>query len=186
MNKKEKYILKKQKKEKERFRRARNRKLKKVLFVSLPALFIVGSIAFLVVNYSPEESHPGISRIEINSQEYDAGTVSMAKGLIKYTSKIKNTGEGDLKIDRIWTSCHCTTAILKVGDKTSPEFGMNSSGAFWSQKIAPGQTGQLEVIFDPAFHGPQGIGSAVRIVYLSTNDPENKKEEIKLLANVVP
>lgn len=62
---------------------------------------------------------------------------------------------------------------------------MDGGGVFWSQKIAPGETGQLEVIFDPAFHGSQGTGQVVRAVYLSTNDPENKKAEVRLLANVI-
>lgn len=79
----------------------------------------------------------------------------------------------------------CTTAVLKVGDKTSPEFGMHDNAAFWSQNITPGETGYLEVVFDPAFHGPQGVGQALRVIYLTTNDPENKKAEARLIANVV-
>lgn len=110
----------------------------------------------------------------------------MAEGLVKKTYEIKNTGGGDLKIDKIWTSCDCTTARLKVKDKESPEFGMHTSSLLWSQKIAPGETGFLEATFDPAFHGPQGTGPAVRIVYLSTNDPQNPKAEAKLFANVTP
>jgi len=121
--------------------------------------------------------------MEIPQKEYDAGTVSMADGKIKYTYKIKNAGVGDLKISSIWTSCHCTTAKLTIGDKTSPEFGMDKR--FTSQKINPGETGFLEVTFDPVFHGPQGTGPVVRAVYISTNDPNNKKTEVKLMANVI-
>jgi len=54
-----------------------------------------------------------------------------------------------------------------------------------SQKIPPWETGFLEITFDPAFHGPQGTGPVVRVVYLSTNDPNNKKTEVKLMANVI-
>lgn len=185
LTKREKYLLKKQMKEKERLRQVRNKKIKKILLISLPTLFVIGGIVFGIINYSPEERHPGTPKIEINPQEYDAGTVSMAAGLVKYTYEIKNTGDGDLNIDKIWTSCHCTTAKLRVGDKTSGEFGMTSNQVFWSQKIAPGETGYLEVVFDPAYHGPRGIGQAVRSVYLSTNDPQNKKAEVRLVANVV-
>ncbi len=185
LTKQERRLLKKQQKEQERMLLLRRKKIKKVLLVSLPILLLVGIIMFFVVNYTPEENHPGTPRMEIPVSEYDAGTVSMADGLVKHTYEIKNTGEGDLKIDNIWTSCDCTTAKLTVGDKESPEFGMHTGPAFWSQKIAPGQTGQLEVIFDPAFHGPQGTGPAVRAIYLSTNDPENKKAEVRLLANVI-
>lgn len=162
----------------------RRKKIKKILFISLPILLLAGIIIFFVKSYTPEENHPGAPRMEIPVNEYDAGTVSMADGKIKRTFEIKNIGIGDLKIDSIWTSCHCTTARLTVNNKTSAEFGMDKH--YTSQKIAPGEKGYLEVTFDPAFHGPQGIGSIVRAIYLSTNDPQNQKAEVRLIANVVP
>ena len=79
----------------------------------------------------------------------------------------------------------CTTARLKVGDKESGEFGMHDNPAFWSQRIVPGETGFLEVSFDPMFHGEDGTGSMVREVYLSTNDSENKKAALRLIINVI-
>lgn len=183
LTKQERRLLKKQRKEWERALLQRRKKIKKILFISLPILLLAGIIIFFAKSYTPEENHPGAPKMEIPASEYDAGTVSMANGLVKHTYEVKNTGEGDLKIDSIWTSCHCTTARLIVNGKKSPEFGMDKRST--SQKIAPGQTGQLEVIFDPAFHGPQGTGPAVRVVYLSTNDLQNKKVEVKLLANVI-
>lgn len=184
LTKKERRLLKKQQKEREHTLWQRRKKIKKLLFVSLPILLLAGIIVFFAKNYTLEENHPGVSKLEIPANEYDAGTVSMAGGLIKHTYEIKNTGMGDLKINGIWTSCHCTTAKLTVGGKTSSEFGMDKRST--SQKIAPGETGYLEVTFDPAYHGPAGLGETVRIVYLSANDPQNKKVELKLLANVVP
>lgn len=180
---KEQYDLKKEQAEKERLRQLRSKKNKKIMIIFLPTLLIIGGIVLAIVNYSPKENQPGTPKIEINPLEYDAGNVSMAAGLIKYTYEIKNIGDGDLKIDSVWTSCHCTTARLTVNDKTSPEFGMNKRSTL--QKIAPEQTGFLEVTFDPAFHGPQGTGLAIRAVYLSTNDSQNKKVEVRLVANVV-
>lgn len=79
----------------------------------------------------------------------------------------------------------CTTAILTVGDKKSTKFGMHKNPAFWSETIAPGQTGFLEMTFDPAFHGPEGTGSVMRAVYFFTNDPEQKEMEVRLSADVV-
>jgi len=183
LTKKQRRLLKKEQKEQERLQQARQKKIKKALFILLPILLLAGIIILFAKNYTPEKNHPGTPQLEILANEYDAGMVSMADGVVKYTFEIKNIGIGDLKIDSIWTSCHCTTARLTVGDKTSREFGMDKRST--SQKIAPGQTGFLEVVFDPAFHGPQGAGSAVRVVYLSTNDSQNKKVEVKLLANVV-
>lgn len=192
LTKGEKYLLKKREREQELSRKEGRGKIKKTVLISLPILLVAGGIAFGVANYQPKENAnnndigaSGAPQVEVSPEEYDAGTISMANGLVKYTYEINNTGEGDLKIDGIWTSCHCTTAILKVGEKTSPTFGMSGNPKRWSQTITPGQKGYLEVIFDPAFHGSEGKGFAARAVYLSTNDPAHKKAEVRLIANVV-
>lgn len=188
LTKKEKYLIRKQRKEQERLRRVRRKKIKRILLISLPVI-TAGLVIFLLVNYLPKENqsaNQGVPEIEISPQEYDAGTVSMTEEKVQYTYEIKNKGDGDLKISRIWTSCMCTTARLKVGDKESPEFDMHSNPAFWSQKIAPGQTGYLEVSFDQAFHGPQGVGKNIRAIYVSSNDLQNKQVEVRLITNVIP
>lgn len=184
LTKKEQYLLRKEQKEKERLKQIRRKKLKKVMMILLPSIFIIGGVVYGILYFSPEKSG-GTPKIEISPQEYDAGTVSMAEGLVEHTYEIKNNGDGDLKIDRIWTSCMCTTAQLKVGERESPEFSMHSSPIFWSQKIAPKENGFLKVTFDPAYHGPQGTGPVIRAVYLSSNDPQNKKVEARLIVNVV-
>lgn len=185
ISKKEKYLLRKEQKEQKRLRSIRRKKLRKIMMISIPLILLVGGVIFGLMNYSPKENQ-GTPKIEIIPQEYDAGTVSMVAGLVKHTYEIKNNGDGNLKIDRIWTSCMCTTIRLKVGDETSPEFGMHSNPVFWSQKITPGETGFLEVTFDPAFHGVQGVGELVRVVYVSSNDPQNQKTEARMLINVAP
>lgn len=186
LTKKERYLLRKQEKEDRQIKKERNRRVKKLATIIAPVLLAAGGISIFLMNYSPETSNSGQPKIEISEAEYDAGTVSMSQGKISHTYEIKNTGVGDLEIDRIWTSCMCTTAKLKVGEKESGEFGIHSNPLFWSQVIAPGEIGYLEVTFDTAFHGPEGTGEAVRVVYLSTNDPGNEQAEVKLTANVTP
>lgn len=184
--KKAKYFLRKEKKEQDRLtetRKKKNRKIIKVFAISLIAVLVVGGIA-LGINKSVKNRNFGDPRVEIVSLEYDAGTVSMADGLVRHTYEIKNVGEGDLKIKKIRTSCMCTTARLKIGDDLSPEFGMHDSFP-WSERIAPGETGYLEVVFDPSFHGPAGTGLVTRAIYVPTDDPENKNIEFILTANVV-
>lgn len=185
---KEKYLLEKEKKEEERLRKQKNKKAKKTAVFVFPIVLLAGGL-FLMINLLPEKNQTGIPKIEIVPSEYDAGEVPINGGLVKKTFEVKNTGFSDLKIENIWTSCMCTKAVLKVGDKTSPEFGMPEHGsnpAFWSEEIKPGETGQLEVIYDPAAHGPEGTGSVVRAIYLATNDPEKTKAEILFSANVIP
>jgi len=188
MTKREQRQQKRQEETQERWREIRRRKIKKVAIFLVPSLIVVAGLTFAIVKYSAAPpsaaiGQNGTPKIEVNPKEYDAGLVSMAAGLVKKTYEIKNAGTSDLEIDDIRTSCHCTTATLQVGQTKSGEFGMDGT-KFWSQKIPAGQTGYLEVIFNPAFHGPQDTGQAVRAVYLSTNDPQNRQAEIRLIANV--
>src|SRR3989338_5278418 len=110
----------------------------------------------------------------------------MADGLAKKTYEVKNSGDTELKIDKIWTSCDCTNARLRVGDRVSPELGMHTNLPLWSEKLASGETGYLDVTFDPAFHGHEGMGPITRVVYLSTSDPQNQKVQVSFSANVTP
>lgn len=139
---------------------------------------------FIIIDNSNGGGQISNGQIELTPSGIDLGTVSMADGNVNTTFKVKNIGEGVLKIDRIWTSCMCTTAALKAGDKTSPSFGMHDSPSLWSQEINPGEEALLEVIFDPALHGPQGVGQLTRAIYLSTNDPLYKKAEVRFNINV--
>lgn len=184
LTKREIRLLKREEKRQEYLRSIRYRKIKKTAAVALVTLLVAGGITFLIANSPSEENKNNSAKIEINPAEYDLGDISMSAGVVKKTFEIKNSGSSDLKIDSIWTSCHCTTAKLKVGDKLSPEFGMEAGLSFWSEKIAPDQTGYLEVAFDPAYHGHEGMGPVIRAVYLSTNAPDQKKVEARLSANV--
>jgi len=177
---------KQQEEQSARLRQIRSKKIKKMAIFIIPVLIIAGAVAFWAIKSSDTSGNQSSDpKMEISASEYDFGTISMAAGTIKKTFEIKNTGASDLKIENIMTSCHCTGASLKVGDKKSPTFGMNGS-AFWSQKIAPGETAELEAIFDPAYHGPAGTGAATREIYFTTNDPGNKDAKVTLNAKVTP
>ncbi len=187
LTKKERYLLRKQEKEETRIKKIRQQKNKKMFFIFLVVIIIV-SLASVSVKYflnRDQMDNQGSSKIVLSPEEYDAGTVSMIDGLVKKTYQVKNDGQGDLKIDSIWTSCMCTTAHLRVGDKVSSEFGMHTKSSLWSEKIPPGEIGYLDVVFDPAFHGPEGTGFMVREIYLSTNDLNNEQVTVRLLINVV-
>ena len=123
--------------------------------------------------------------LEINQKEYDFGNIAIKDGNVNHIFEIKNVGGKEAKITNIWTSCHCTTANVTINDKEGQEYGMNSETSFANEKIKPGETAYLKVIFDPAFHGPMGTGYATRVIYLKTNDSVNKKIELKINANVI-
>ncbi|TAN32924.1 DUF1573 domain-containing protein [Patescibacteria group bacterium] len=143
---------------------------------------VLAALIWLAASSGGGSVASGNPRAEITPAEIDAGTVSMAAGKITKTFTVKNAGTGDLVIDNVWTSCHCTTAYLIIDGKKSSRFGMDKMSTF--QKIGAGKTAELEVVFDPAYHGRDAIGAVNRIVYLSTNDSTNKVAQAVLLANV--
>ena len=78
----------------------------------------------------------------------------------------------------------CTTAQLKTAEQSSKKFGMHqkNSSVF---EVNPGETAELLVEFDPAFHGPSGVGMISRTITMNTNDTKNPTLEFSLTANVV-
>lgn len=119
--------------------------------------------------------------------EYDFGTISMANGKVRHSYPLKNEGSEALNMDKIWTSCMCTTAEIKTQDgKIYGPFGMAGHGGNTSADIdiAPGQEFELTIEFDPNAHGPEATGPIQRVVYVKTN---TSKEPLGLsfTANVI-
>jgi hypothetical protein len=102
---------------------------------------------------------------------YNFGTISMAAGKVSTTYRIKNEGAAALPLDKIYTSCMCTeaTLITASGRKQGP-FGMPGHGPLKpaTGQLAPGETALLEVVFDPAAHGPSGVGRIERVITVET------------------
>ncbi|KKW19990.1 MAG: hypothetical protein UY63_C0003G0003 [Parcubacteria group bacterium GW2011_GWA2_51_10] len=108
---------------------------------------------------------------------YDFGTISMAAGKVKREFKIKNTGEGPVTIEKMYTSCMCTEATLSAGGKRFGPFGMPGHAAVPTIRytLSPNDEGIVEVVFDPAAHGPSGVGPIERAVRI-----ENSGKPIEL------
>ncbi|RJQ26516.1 DUF1573 domain-containing protein [Candidatus Parcubacteria bacterium] len=123
-------------------------------------------------------------QIAVDSYRHNWETIDYDNGMATKEFSIKNTGKSPLKIYNVITSCMCTTAQLKTSGITSEKFGMHekSAGVF---EIKPGQTAKLMIEFDPAFHGPSGVGPVTRIITMDTNDPQNPKLSFELIGNVV-
>ena len=135
----------------------------------------------------------GTLRVEGESS-YDFGSISMVAGTVSRIFTLRNTGTGALTIKKIYTSCMCTTAVLRLGGAASSSgelkqfgpFGMPGHGAIPSvnQQINPNETATIEVIFDPAAHGPAGVGRIERVVTIENDagDPV----ELSFSAQVTP
>lgn len=114
---------------------------------------------------------------------HDFGTISMAKGKVSHVFQLKNSGTEPVLITKIYTSCMCTEAMFVRSDgRQFGPFGMPGHGttAILAQTIKPGETFSIMAMFDPAAHGPAGVGQIERIIYLETAGG-TKELEIKAL-----
>mgnify|MGYP001591923414 CR=1 FL=1 len=120
------------------------------------------------------------------ANNYDFGSISMAAGKVKHTFKIKNTSAEAVTIGKMYTSCMCTTASLMMGGKQFGPVGMPGHGAIpkINQTINPNEEAAVEVVFDPAAHGPAGVGRIQRTVTLENNS--GKPVELSFAAVVTP
>lgn len=153
---------------------------------------LVGVLVFsilLVVGFSALQSRKEgsnkevlgveIQDLEVNPSSYDFGTIKMKDGKVVKTYKIKNTSSASMKLQRIATSCMCTKAKIRIGDKETKEFGMENMGDKnppVNLELPPGETAIVTAIFDPAAHGPKGVGPFDRTVFLYFSDPSGIKE----------
>lgn len=124
------------------------------------------------------------AKASVDQKTYDWGTINMKDGNVSKTFAIKNAGTDVLKLTKVKTSCHCTKAQVTINGNTSPSFGMNTVSP-WVGEVPPGNEAQLNIVFDPAYHGPNGIGPITRYISVDTNDPNNSTLEFTLTANVI-
>lgn len=156
---------------------------------SIPVLFVLGSILFLLVGYkeqaklaeepknqlavssqaeqpakaqvSPEANKPG-PRIKFEEVIHNFGEVSPgSKNLCEF--KFTNTGKGLLKITKVGKSCGCTPFTL---DK---------------EEYAPSESGILKVAYQAASHP----GSPSKYLFVYSNDKTNPQVKLTLTATIV-
>lgn len=118
---------------------------------------------------------------------YDFKEIKYSSGLAEHSFPIKNTGSKDLVIANLATSCACSKVYFKNTREQSERFGMKgmSAPSDWKGIIKPGETAEIVAIFDPTFHGPQGIGPISRIVSFETNDVDHPYAELAFNGTVV-
>lgn len=165
----------------------KNRKLDPFMIIiifSTISLLVIAVIFGSKVGSAANVKSDSQTAVEIENNKYDFGNVDFGGGVVDKSFSIKNTGSSTLKIYNVKTSCMCTTAQLKTSEFASKKFGMHEASNEVIE-VKPGNTADLKVEFDPAYHGPSGLGSISRTVTMETNDPVHKKLEFYLTANVV-
>lgn len=155
-------------------------------FVVLTLLILGGGVYILsVTTTNPATiSSSQNAKASVDQKTHDWGTIPYSGGNISKTFTIKNTGTDILQLTNIKTSCACTFAQLIIDGKTSPKFGMHTTSS-WAGEVAAGKEASLTVVFDPAFHGPTGVGPMERLISMQTSDINNPNLEFSLKGVVV-
>jgi hypothetical protein len=76
---------------------------------------------------------------------------------VNYEIKFKNTGDADLKISGVQTSCGCSSALIS------------------SDVLKPGEAGSIKFTFNG-----QGFGPVMKSVFVSTNETGNNYHQINV------
>lgn len=116
----------------------------------------------------------------------DFGSISMKNGIVKSNFVITNPLDKTLKLAKLYTSCMCTKASFILNNNLVGTFGMPGHGIVPPLNITlePNQQATIEVAFDPAAHGPSGIGRIERVV--TVEDETGIVLELPISATVNP
>jgi len=124
--------------------------------------------------------------LRARERDFDFGSISMAAGKVSHRFWFRNASSAPVLINKIYTSCMCTTATLVKGGRVINNYGMPGHGYTPSvnETVAPNEEALIEAIFDPAAHGPAGIGPTERFV--TVENDAGQPLEIRFTANVKP
>ena len=113
-------------------------------------------------------------RIEISEVNRDLGSVSQKQGVVTTDFEFKNAGKSDLIINKLSSSCGCTSGAIIYSDVTGPKFTMEGHGQEnpkdWEVAIKAGDEAVLRVYYDPSVH-PDLEGAVTRTISIMSNDP---------------
>lgn len=130
--------------------------MRRIILLLPTLLFVTGVLA---------ACRPGEPRITVDTAQIDFGDVPngqiAARDLV-----VRNEGDGLLVVDKIATSCGCTSASLEP------------------MRLGPGEQGRLAIAYDSGAHGPDLRGVQTRQVFLTSNDPAQPELVVELTVNV--
>ena len=159
-----------------------------IIGIVLTLLVFVGIFIAGKGGANPGQSKPGDKpgQLQVSETLHDFGTISMANGKVDYTFKITNKTDKDIDIKTLTTSCMCTNAYIENAGVEKGPFGMPGMGYVppANELVKAGESRDIKVVYDPAAHGPAGVGAIDRFIYLTDDAGGTNQLEIK--ANVTP
>lgn len=164
---------------------------KSYIFAIAGIAAVVGILFWLGRSTPAEKKVPtnqlGALSLVVEESKYDFGDISMAAGKVSYKFQIKNTNSESYQINKIYTSCMCTSATLLIGGKKVGPFGMPGHGLSVqkiNEVLGAGELAEVEVTFDPNAHGPAGVGTIERSVFVESDN--GSPLELNIKATVKP
>lgn len=139
--------------------------MKKILAIIAIFAIVGGVLAGLIAGMT-QANAAEISAIQIAPTSYGFGDIYQEDGIVSTTFSVTNVSDSEIEINRLSTSCGCTTAEMDLSD------------------LGPGESREMVVKYDPAVHSDQ-FGLIERVVYLQTSDSVMPEIEINLMANVL-
>jgi len=166
----------------ERKTRDKEKLIKKVRNYTVTIIIIILIAGFFYWRSIPPKDSP---IIEVEPTNLNLGTVSQAKGTVSSTVRIMNKGTEPLILNKIETSCMCTSAsIINVEGGEEPRFGMVGHGTNptdWNYLIPPGESSKLKIYYDPNAH-KELRGAITRTITIFSNDVRNPRKTITMNA----
>ena len=137
--------------------------------MQLPSLSIVASLLLVPVACgqapeAPDDTPAGKPKLVVEKQTVDLGSVK-EDAKVDAVFLLENTGDANLVIERVRTSCGCTTVKLSEEEKTIPAGGKQAVTARFNTK---GRSGKQK-----------------KYVTITSNDPEQPTLKLTLTAEVL-
>ncbi|MDP2624968.1 MAG: DUF1573 domain-containing protein [Candidatus Peregrinibacteria bacterium] len=132
----------------------------------LLTLFAIVTMLILAGCSSAGVPNSVVNAIVVTPSSFDFGEIIQSEGTVSTTFEIENISDETLVINRLSTSCGCTTTEMDMAD------------------LEPGEVRTMKVTFDPMTH-PEQSGTIERVVYLQTSDPNQPEIQIDITGFVV-
>ena len=102
-------------------------------------------------------------QLTIDNPQFEFGEILQGESL-EHVFTFRNTGDGNLVISKVRSSCGCTAALLSA------------------DVVAPGQEGEVRATFNSGHFR----GNVEKSIYLTSNDPRQVSTTLRLRGRVLP
>jgi len=171
--------------------------LKPIIFIGIIPTLVIFGVIFLTsavgkgnkAEVKATNVNTADSTYKLDKTQYSFGNISQRGGNVETNFELTNTGNSDIYVKKLYTSCMCTKTqiISSDGSKTALN-GMLGHGPdsdlLVEKSIKAGETVKIRAIFDPNAHGPQGVGFIKRNITLETNLKTNPIIQVTFDAEV--